>query len=720
MATIYQLRTFDDIVTAIREELKIGSGDTTSINRIKRNINLAYADVASRNNWEWLNGTINLQTRPYISSGTVSITENSRTITFSSAPAKSQEGAYITFNGENQIHEIYSHTAGATTAYLRNEFTGSTSATATYKMFRRGMVLPSDVKDVTHIYHDYFSEDVEILNKRDFHRYIANNPYREGRPQYAYISEEKDPTAYTSISGLPALSTRASAGLVKTLVFASDVSSYFQVGQRIKVTSAEEDTYDGEVVVSSVSTTTITYTGHDRFTETATADSSLTVETFDTKKASEKYREVYFYPQLDNEETVVHVDYTRHVIPLENDADESLIPFEDRLVLFYGGLARSWSRERNPEESERSLRDFEAQIRRMLGRAPGSKENAEMRVSKGYMAQKRSRGRLLQSLRTVGTSGGGSGSGDPTGTANRVAIFNSSGVLVASTAISDTELDYLDGITSGVVALTDTQTVTNKTFTSCTIDADNNTISNLAHGAEVDNPTSGVHGVTGSVVGTTDAQTITNKTIDADNNTVSNLAHGAEVDNPSSGVHGVTGSVVGTSDAQTLTNKSIDSDNNTITNIVNADIKAAAAIALDKLAAVTASRVLESDGSGFVTASAITATELSYLNDVVPLTTVALSDNQASAADIFTYSASSFESSVIEYSISRGSGNREVGQLMVATDGTSVNLSRTASTLGTIGVTITADINAGNVRIRYTSTSTGTAPTFNYIQRRWT
>jgi hypothetical protein len=48
--------------------------------------------------------------------------------------------------------------------------------------------------------------------------------------------------------------------------------------------------------------------------------------------------------------------------------------------------------------------------------------------------------------------------------------------------------------------------------------------------------------------------------------------------------------------------------------ITNAMVNASAAIALSKLAAVTASKVLVSDGSGFVSASSVTATTLGYLD----------------------------------------------------------------------------------------------------------
>lgn len=64
-----------------------------------------------------------------------------------------------------------------------------------------------------------------------------------------------------------------------------------------------------------------------------------------------------------------------------------------------------------------------------------------------------------------------------------------------------------------------------------------------------------------TLVGTDATQTLTNKTIVAANNTISGLLHGTQVDNPSSGIHGVTGSVVGTTDTQSLSNKTLGNSN---------------------------------------------------------------------------------------------------------------------------------------------------------------
>lgn len=76
------------------------------------------------------------------------------------------------------------------------------------------------------------------------------------------------------------------------------------------------------------------------------------------------------------------------------------------------------------------------------------------------------------------------------------------------------------------------------------------------------------------------------------------------------------GAVVTETSTDTLTNKSIDSDNNTITNLVNADIKASAAIAFSKMENLTTARALVSDGSGDVSVSDVTSTEIGHLDGV--------------------------------------------------------------------------------------------------------
>lgn len=108
---------------------------------------------------------------------------------------------------------------------------------------------------------------------------------------------------------------------------------------------------------------------------------------------------------------------------------------------------------------------------------------------------------------------------------------------------------------------------------------------------------------------------------------------------------GVTGAIQTALDAKAtassstvFTNKTFDADGsgNSISNIENADIKAAAAIALNKLAATTASRALVSDGSGFVAAATTTATEIGYVNGVTSAIQTQLGLKAALASPIFT------------------------------------------------------------------------------------
>jgi hypothetical protein len=165
----------------------------------------------------------------------------------------------------------------------------------------------------------------------------------------------------------------------------------------------------------------------------------------------------------------------------------------------------------------------------------------------------------------------------------------------------------LAGVSQSAVLTTQTQTLTNKTLTTPVI----STISNTG---TLTLPTS-----TDTLVGRATTDTLTNKTIDGDNNTVQDLpitsiktvladaskflvrdASGI----PTSDKAVPTGTVVGNSDSQTLTNKTIDADNNTISNIENADIKAGAAIARDKLASGTADHVIINNGSGVLTSEA--------------------------------------------------------------------------------------------------------------------
>jgi hypothetical protein len=93
--------------------------------------------------------------------------------------------------------------------------------------------------------------------------------------------------------------------------------------------------------------------------------------------------------------------------------------------------------------------------------------------------------------------------------------------------------------------------------------------------------------------------------------------------------------------------------------IVNADINSSAAIALSKLAALTASRALVSDGSGVISVSAATSTEVGYLSGVTSAIQTQLGAKQAT----ITGAASTIVSSNLtanRATISNASGKMDV------------------------------------------------------------
>lgn len=101
-----------------------------------------------------------------------------------------------------------------------------------------------------------------------------------------------------------------------------------------------------------------------------------------------------------------------------------------------------------------------------------------------------------------------------------------------------------------------------------------------------------------------------------------------------------------------------------------------------------------------------------------PLKSVSLLDAQAAPIQAFALPATGNEHIVIHYSIVRGATN-ETGTMHLTHDGTTAKVEAESAYQSDSGIDFTADISAGNVRILYTSTNTGSGATLKYFLFRW-
>lgn len=103
---------------------------------------------------------------------------------------------------------------------------------------------------------------------------------------------------------------------------------------------------------------------------------------------------------------------------------------------------------------------------------------------------------------------------------------------------------------------------------------------------------------------------------------------------------------------------------------------------------------------------------------ILALQDATMLDNQSAPALLFTMPAT-FKHAFIEYSISRN-GDERVGMWMLVNNGVIASISDDWNDTADVGVLdVSADVNAGLVRVFYTSSSTGFDGAVQYNVRRW-
>ena len=106
------------------------SSVSSDLTKLKRWINIAQQDITSRQNWDFMTAHEIIQGVADITTGTVSISVDSTSLTFSSAPAASVTGYFIKFSDTDNWYKISSHTAASTSATLSQAFGGSANISA--------------------------------------------------------------------------------------------------------------------------------------------------------------------------------------------------------------------------------------------------------------------------------------------------------------------------------------------------------------------------------------------------------------------------------------------------------------------------------------------------------------------------------------------------------------------------------------------------------------
>lgn len=148
------LETTSDLLTYLQDELNDKGANATAQAKYLDALDRAHKIIVSGGgelnvsdngqfverpyifSWALEADPIIVNTIPVITTGTLAVTNDSTSITFSSAPANSVAGYHIKIQGKDATYKIAAHTGGNTGATLDGAYIDDTDGTASYSLFK--------------------------------------------------------------------------------------------------------------------------------------------------------------------------------------------------------------------------------------------------------------------------------------------------------------------------------------------------------------------------------------------------------------------------------------------------------------------------------------------------------------------------------------------------------------------------------------------------------
>lgn len=140
--------------------------------------------------WWWLYTQSNVILQPIRNTGTVSVTQNNATATLSATVASDLDGYFFKVDGHADVFKVSAHTAGSATLTLDSVYTGDTSATATYTLWKLDYDLASDFARLMTPFrrHQSTADEVYGLDVREFQSQNPLSLMQTGTPdRFAFV-----------------------------------------------------------------------------------------------------------------------------------------------------------------------------------------------------------------------------------------------------------------------------------------------------------------------------------------------------------------------------------------------------------------------------------------------------------------------------------------------------------------------------------------------------